>query len=63
MYTMQLSMSLLSAFSQDTENANWLLSFMLDKVILNISTWYTEESLAISTLKLISKLASTSSVK
>ena len=52
-------MSLVEVFGCDTDNGKWILSFVLDKILFNLSVWHNEEKLMACTLKMLSGLATT----
>lgn len=49
----QISMPLSTAFGPDTEGAQWIVGYLLDKVINNLSVWSSEAELAIDTVELL----------
>ena len=53
----QVSLALLEVFGMGTEPAHWLLSFLLDKVVFNLTVWDSEEKLAFTSAALLTKLA------
>ena len=53
----QVSLALLEVFGIDTVSAQWLLTFLLDKVVFNLTVWGSEEKLALTSAALLTKLA------
>ncbi|TRY89754.1 hypothetical protein DNTS_000004 [Danionella cerebrum] len=49
----QISMPLSTAFGPDTEGAQWIVGYLLDKVINNLSVWSSEPELANDTVELL----------
>ena len=52
-------MSFIETFGTDSPSAKWILSFVMDKILFNLTIWYSEEKLMASTLKMLSGLATT----
>ena len=48
-----MSLSLNTAFGRDTDGGQWSISFLVDKICLNLSVWNSEEALTIDTLDLL----------
>ena len=53
---LQLSMALSTAFGQDTEGSEWVVTYLLDKICYNLDSWSSEESLINDTLKVLQAL-------
>lgn len=51
--TSQISMPLSTAFGVDTEGAQWIVGYLLEKVINNLSVWSAETELANDTVELL----------
>ncbi|XP_033118145.1 exportin-4-like [Anneissia japonica] len=51
-YYSHVSLPIVSAFGMDTAGAQWATSFLLEKVISNLSVWSSEGSLANDTINL-----------
>lgn len=51
--TPQISMPLSTAFGADTEGAQWIVGYLLEKVINNLSVWSSETELANDTVELL----------
>ncbi|XP_067108990.1 exportin-4 [Osmerus mordax] len=49
----QISMALSTAFGADTEGAKWIVGYLLEKVINNLSVWSSEPELANDTVELL----------
>ncbi|XP_046903217.1 exportin-4 isoform X2 [Hypomesus transpacificus] len=49
----QISMALSTAFGADTEGAKWIVGYLLEKVINNLSVWSSEPELANETVELL----------
>ncbi|KAL6484822.1 hypothetical protein MHYP_G00068670 [Metynnis hypsauchen] len=49
----QISMPLSTAFGADTEGAQWIVGYLLEKVINNLSVWSSEPELANDTVELL----------
>ncbi|XP_060785587.1 exportin-4 [Neoarius graeffei] len=49
----QISMPLSTAFGADTEGAQWIVGYLLEKVINNLSVWSSEPDLANDTVELL----------
>uniref|UniRef100_A0A8C2ZT24 Exportin-4 n=1 Tax=Cyclopterus lumpus TaxID=8103 RepID=A0A8C2ZT24_CYCLU len=49
----QISMPLSTAFGADTEGAQWIVRYLLEKVISNLSAWSSEAKLANDTVELL----------
>uniref|UniRef100_A0A665US30 Exportin-4 n=1 Tax=Echeneis naucrates TaxID=173247 RepID=A0A665US30_ECHNA len=49
----QISMPLSTAFGADTEGAQWIVGYLLEKVINNLSVWSSEAELANDTVELL----------
>ncbi|ESO89303.1 hypothetical protein LOTGIDRAFT_106479, partial [Lottia gigantea] len=52
-YYSQMSMALQSAFGRDTDGAQWVIAFLIQKIISNITTWSSEEQLVEDSLKVL----------
>ncbi|XP_071955681.1 exportin-4-like [Antedon mediterranea] len=52
-YYSQVSLPIVSAFGMDTAGSQWATSFLLEKVISNLSVWSSEETLANDTINLL----------
>ncbi len=46
-------MPLSTAFGADTEGAQWIVGYLLEKVINNLSVWSSEAELANDTVELL----------
>lgn len=46
-------MPLSTAFGADTEGAQWIVGYLLEKVINNLSVWSSEPELAHDTVELL----------
>lgn len=51
-----MSVALLEVFGECTESAHWLLTFLLDKVVFNLTVWGSEEKLALASATLLYKM-------
>lgn len=49
----QISIPLSTAFGSDTEGAQWIVGYLLEKVINNLSVWSSEAELANDTVELL----------
>ncbi|XP_063743859.1 exportin-4 [Eleginops maclovinus] len=49
----QVSIPLITAFGADTEGAQWIVGYLLEKVINNLSVWSSEPGLANDTVELL----------
>uniref|UniRef100_A0A4W3H4C1 Exportin-4 n=1 Tax=Callorhinchus milii TaxID=7868 RepID=A0A4W3H4C1_CALMI len=49
----QISLPLSTAFGTDTEGAQWIVGYLLEKVISNLSVWISEQDLANDTVQLL----------
>lgn len=49
----QISIPLSTAFGADTEGAQWIVGYLLEKVINNLSVWSSEAELANDTVELL----------
>ncbi|XP_063069807.1 exportin-4 [Engraulis encrasicolus] len=49
----QMSIPLSTAFGADTEGAQWIVGYLLEKVISNLSVWSSEAELANDTVELL----------
>uniref|UniRef100_A0A8C6NQ42 Exportin-4 n=1 Tax=Nothobranchius furzeri TaxID=105023 RepID=A0A8C6NQ42_NOTFU len=49
----QISMPLSTAFGADTEGAQWIVGYLLEKVINNLSVWSSETALTNDTVELL----------
>ncbi|XP_026074158.1 exportin-4 [Carassius auratus] len=49
----QISIPLSTAFGADTEGAQWIVGYLLEKVINNLSVWSSESELANDTVELL----------
>ncbi|XP_048095788.1 exportin-4 [Alosa alosa] len=49
----QISIPLSTAFGADTEGAQWIVGYLLEKVISNLSVWSSEPDLANDTVELL----------
>ncbi|XP_040913710.1 exportin-4 [Toxotes jaculatrix] len=49
----QISMPLSTAFGADTEGAQWIVGYLLEKVMNNLSVWSSEAELANDTVELL----------
>ncbi|XP_028847959.1 exportin-4 isoform X2 [Denticeps clupeoides] len=49
----QISIPLSTAFGADTEGAQWIVGYLLEKVISNLSVWSSEAELANDTVELL----------
>lgn len=50
---LQISIPLSTAFGADTEGAQWIVGYLLEKVINNLSVWSSEAELANDTVDLL----------
>lgn len=50
---LQISVPLSTAFGADTEGAQWIVGYLLEKVINNLSVWSSEAELANDTVELL----------
>lgn len=50
---LQISIPLSTAFGADTEGAQWIVGYLLEKVINNLSVWSSEPELANDTVELL----------
>ena len=53
----QASISLQSVFCRTSKYAHWLITFILQKVIVNLSVWSSEESVARMSVSLLKNLS------
>lgn len=56
----QVSVTLSSALGSGTPTGQWLVSFLIDKSISNLSTWSSDQSVAESSVELLSSMAKNS---
>ncbi|XP_064413937.1 exportin-4 [Latimeria chalumnae] len=49
----QISLPFNTAFGADTEGAQWIVGYLLEKVVSNLSVWSSEEALANDTVQLL----------
>ncbi|PIO34891.1 hypothetical protein AB205_0108870, partial [Aquarana catesbeiana] len=49
----QISLPLNTAFGADTEGSQWIIGYLLEKVISNLSVWSSEQELANDTVQLL----------
>lgn len=49
----QISVPLSTAFGADTEGAQWIVGYLLEKVINNLSVWSSETELSNDTVDLL----------
>ncbi|XP_072332936.1 exportin-4 isoform X2 [Scyliorhinus torazame] len=49
----QISLPLSTAFGADTEGAQWIVGYLLEKVMSNLSVWIAEQDLANDTVQLL----------
>ncbi|KAL6090325.1 hypothetical protein STEG23_009248 [Scotinomys teguina] len=49
----QISLPLSTAFGADTEGSQWIIGYLLQKVISNLSVWSSEQDLANDTVQLL----------
>uniref|UniRef100_A0A3B3ZXQ9 Exportin 4 n=1 Tax=Periophthalmus magnuspinnatus TaxID=409849 RepID=A0A3B3ZXQ9_9GOBI len=49
----QISIPLSTAFGADTEGSRWIVGYLLEKVISNLSVWSSESELATDTVELL----------
>lgn len=49
----QISIPMSTAFGADTEGAQWIVGYLLEKVINNLSVWSSEAELANDTVELL----------
>jgi hypothetical protein len=52
-FLLQISIPLSTAFGADTEGAQWIVGYLLEKVINNLSVWSSEPELANDTVELL----------
>lgn len=50
---LQISIPLSAAFGADTEGSRWIVGYLLEKVINNLSVWSSETELANDTVELL----------
>ncbi len=50
---LQISIPMSTAFGADTEGAQWIVGYLLEKVINNLSVWSSEAELANDTVELL----------
>ncbi|KAL3883791.1 hypothetical protein ACJMK2_030022 [Sinanodonta woodiana] len=55
-YYAQMSKALLAAFGRDSEGAEWTVSFLLEKLVSNLTAWTSEEKLLTDTLQCLVSL-------
>ncbi|CAH1799119.1 unnamed protein product, partial [Owenia fusiformis] len=55
-YYAQISPAIQSAFGRDTEGGQWVMNFLLEKIVSNLSVWSSEESLILDTVQLFSMI-------
>ena len=53
MLMFQLSVAISSAFGKDTEGGRWTISYLMDKVVANLTGWNSEENIVNDTLDLL----------
>lgn len=58
---LQVSVTLSSALGNGTPSGQWLVSFLIDKVISNLTVWSSDQSIADSSVELLSSIAKNSS--
>jgi len=58
---LQVSVTLSSALCNGTATGQWLVSFLIDKSISNLSVWSSDQSVADSSVELLSSMAKNSS--
>lgn len=52
-FSFQVSVAFSTAFGSDTEGARWIVGYLLEKVINNLSVWSSEADLANDTVELL----------
>ena len=57
---LQVSVTLSSAIGNGTPTGQWLVSFLIDKVISNLTVWSSDQSVADSSVELLSSIAKNS---
>ena len=57
---LQVSVTLSSAICNGTPTGQWLVSFLIDKVISNFTVWSSDQSVADSSVELLSSIAKNS---
>ena len=58
---LQVSVTLASALGNGTATGQWLVSFLIDKSISNFTVWSSDQSVADSSVELLSSMAKNSS--
>lgn len=51
--SLKISLPLSTAFGADTEGSQWIIGYLLQKVISNLSVWSSEQDLANDTVQLL----------
>lgn len=52
-FTLKISLPFSTAFGPDTEGSQWIIGYLLQKVISNLSVWSSEQDLANDTVQLL----------
>lgn len=58
---LQVSVTLSSALGNGTPTGQWLVSFLIDKSVSNLTVWSSDQSVADSSVELLSSIAKNSS--
>ena len=58
---LQVSVTLASALGNSTTTGQWLVTFLIDKSISNLTVWSSDQSVADSSVELLSSMAKNSS--
>ena len=53
----QVSLPLVEALGKESESGQWLVVFLVAKVVFNLSHWSSEESLAHTSIQLLQSVA------
>lgn len=52
-FSLKISLPFSTAFGADTEGSQWIIGYLLQKVISNLSVWSSEQDLANDTVQLL----------
>lgn len=52
-FSLKISLPLSTAFGADTEGSQWIVGYLLQKVLSNLSVWSSEQDLASDTVQLL----------
>lgn len=58
----QVSLALIEVFGVGVQSGQWLISFLLEKMVFNISVWSAEEELCLTSAVLLEKMGSSKSM-